>query len=201
MLKVCNDYITGNPSPAVQVPSRAQFMHTGHRTLHVRAKGGWGHVRAAGGAAHRGASIDRRPTRFARPVPARRARPGPRSPSRAAISPSSEGLSGPHHADKTNFSGGGPPQGFSHSVQGQGRRHPEMGKTATTELFGYRFSGNPSAGGQADRVPCQPWPLGGRISQILSLIASLTHGPFAAEGAGEAFRPPQSDCSPLGATR
>ena len=44
-----------------------------------------------------------------------------------------------------------------------------------TELFGYRFSGNPSAGGQADRVPCQPWPLGGRISQILSLIASLTH--------------------------
>ena len=45
----------------------------------------------------------------------------------------------------------------------------------TTELFGYRFSGNPSAGGQADRVPCQPWPLGGRISQILSLIASLTH--------------------------
>ena len=52
-------------------------------------------------------SIDRRPTRlFARPVPARRARPGPRSPSRAAISPSSEGLSGPHHADKTNFCGG-----------------------------------------------------------------------------------------------
>jgi hypothetical protein len=46
---------------------------------------------------------------------------------------------------------------------------------AHTELFGYRFSGNPSAGGQADRVPCQPWPLGGRISQILSLIASLTH--------------------------
>ena len=37
---------------------------------------------------------------------ARRARPGPRSPSRAAISPSSEGLSGAHHADKTNFSGG-----------------------------------------------------------------------------------------------
>ena len=44
----------GSPSPAVQVPSRAQFMHTGHRTLHVRAKGGWGHVRAAAGAAHRG---------------------------------------------------------------------------------------------------------------------------------------------------
>jgi hypothetical protein len=40
------------------------------------------------------------------PVPARRARPGPRSPSQAAISPSSEGMSGPHHADKTNFSGG-----------------------------------------------------------------------------------------------
>ena len=53
-----------------------------------------------------GVLIARRPTRFARPVPARRARPGPRSPSRAAISPSSEGLSGAHHADKTNFSGG-----------------------------------------------------------------------------------------------
>ena len=80
--------------------------------------------------------------------------------------------------------------------------HKPTGKRGLdTELFGYRFSGNPSAGGQADRVPCQPWPLGGRISQILSLIASLTHGPFAAEGAGEAFRPPQSDCSPLGATR
>ena len=53
-----------------------------------------------------GPSISRRPTRFACPVPARRARPGPRSPSGAAILPSSEGLSGPHHADKTNFCGG-----------------------------------------------------------------------------------------------
>ena len=61
-----------------------------------------------------GLSNARRPTRFARPVPARRARPGPRSPSRAAISPSSEGLSGSHHADKTNFCGGewAPSQGF-----------------------------------------------------------------------------------------
>ena len=53
-----------------------------------------------------GPSNARRPTRFVRPVPARRARPGPRSPSLAAISPSSEGLSGAHHADKTDFSGG-----------------------------------------------------------------------------------------------
>ena len=54
-----------------------------------------------------GPSNARRPTRFARPVPARRARPGPRSPSLAAISHSSEGSSGPHHADKTNFCEGG----------------------------------------------------------------------------------------------
>ena len=54
LLQVCNAYITGNPSPAVQAPSRAQFMHTGHRTLHAGAKGGWGHGCAAGGAAHRG---------------------------------------------------------------------------------------------------------------------------------------------------
>ena len=59
-----------------------------------------------------GPSNARRPTRFVRPVPARRARPGPRSPSLAAISPSSEGLSGAHHADKTNFSGRGSPQDF-----------------------------------------------------------------------------------------
>ena len=63
-----------------------------------------------------GLSNARRPTRFARPVPARRARPGPRSPSLAAISPSSEGLSGPHHADKTNFCGGDCSWAFSHSV-------------------------------------------------------------------------------------
>ena len=53
-LQVCNAYITGSPSPAVQATSRAQFMHTSHRTLHAGAKGGWVHVRAAGGAAHRG---------------------------------------------------------------------------------------------------------------------------------------------------
>ena len=40
--------------PAVQALSNLQFMHIGHRTLRVRAKGGWAHVRAAGGAAHRG---------------------------------------------------------------------------------------------------------------------------------------------------
>ena len=59
-----------------------------------------------------GLSNVRRPTRFIWPVPARRALPGPRSPSLAAISPSSEGLSGAHHADKTNFSGRGSPQDF-----------------------------------------------------------------------------------------
>ena len=51
-LLVCNAYIVGDPSPAVQAPSNMQFMHTGHRTLRVRAKGGWSHVRAAGSAAH-----------------------------------------------------------------------------------------------------------------------------------------------------
>ena len=54
LLQACNAYITGSSSPAIQAASRAQFMHTSHRTLHVRAKGGWVHVRAAGGAAHRG---------------------------------------------------------------------------------------------------------------------------------------------------
>ena len=63
-----------------------------------------------------GLSNARRPTRFARPVPARRARPGPRSPSLAAISHSSEGSSGPHHADKTNFCGGERVLGFSRSA-------------------------------------------------------------------------------------
>ena len=113
-LQVCNAYITGSPSPAVQATSRAQFMHTSHRTLHVRANGGWVHVACARcrGRGAPGPSNARRPTRFVRPVPARRARPGPRSPSLAAISPSSEGLSGAHHADKTNFSGGGSPQDF-----------------------------------------------------------------------------------------
>ena len=88
MLQGCNAYITGNPSPPFQAPSCAQFMCTSHRTLHMRAKGGWGHVRAAAasGRGAPGSSIARRPTRFARPVPARRARPGPRSPSGAGAS-------------------------------------------------------------------------------------------------------------------
>ena len=53
---MCNAYITGNPSSAVQVHSRPQFMHTGHRTLHVRAnlqKGG-GAMRAQQGARRTG---------------------------------------------------------------------------------------------------------------------------------------------------
>ena len=69
-------------------------------------KRGLGPCARSSGRGAPGSSIARKPTRFARPVPARRARPGPRSPSRAAISPSSEGLRGAHHADKTNFSGG-----------------------------------------------------------------------------------------------
>ena len=73
LLQACNAYVTGSPSPAAQAPSRAQFMHTSHRTLHAGAKGGWGDGRAAGGGAHRGFRNVRRPTRFARPVPARRA--------------------------------------------------------------------------------------------------------------------------------
>ena len=90
------------------LPARSSCtLATVRYTCLVRAKGGWSHVCARSrGRGAPGSSIARRPTRFARPVPARRARPGPRSPSRAAISPSSEGLSGPHHADKTNFCGG-----------------------------------------------------------------------------------------------
>ena len=77
-----------------------------------------------------GSSIARRPTRFARPVPARRARPGPRSPSLAAISPSSEGLSGPHHADKTNFCGGDSLLAGSHSVGVPTSSPPQCGTHA-----------------------------------------------------------------------
>ena len=72
-----------------------------------RGVGPWARCRGRGAP---GLSNAWRPTRFIRLVPARRARPGPRSPSAEAISPSSEGLSGPHHADKTNFSGGQPPK-------------------------------------------------------------------------------------------
>eukprot|EP00966_Prymnesium_polylepis_P012562 288672-Prymnesium_polylepis.1 len=74
-LQVCNAYITGSPSPAVQATSRAQFMHTSHRTLHVRAKGGWVHVRAAGGARRTGA--------FERPEADEVRSAGARSPSSA----------------------------------------------------------------------------------------------------------------------
>ena len=74
-----------------------------------RGVGPWVRCRGRGAP---GLSNVRRPTRFIWPVPARRALPGPRSPSLAAISPSSEGLSGAHHADKTNFSGRGSPQDF-----------------------------------------------------------------------------------------
>ena len=76
-----------------------------HRALYAaracnRGVGPWARCRERSAP---GLSNVRRPTRFIWPVPARRARPGPRSPSRAAISPSSEGLSGPHHADKNEF--------------------------------------------------------------------------------------------------
>ena len=52
-LRVRNAYIAGNRSPAVQAPPNFWFACTGHRTLRVDANGGWGHVHAAGGAAHR----------------------------------------------------------------------------------------------------------------------------------------------------
>ena len=52
-LLVRNTYIAGNPSPAVQAPPNFLFACTGHRTLRVRAKGGWAHLRAAGRAVHR----------------------------------------------------------------------------------------------------------------------------------------------------
>ena len=74
-------------------------------------KGG-GSMCALQGARRTGAFERPEADEFVRPVPARRARPRPRSPSLAAISPSSEGLSGAHHADKMNFSGRGSPQDF-----------------------------------------------------------------------------------------
>ena len=75
MLKVRNAYITGNPSPAVQATSRAQFMCTSYRTLRVCAKGGWGHVRALQGARRTGA--------FERPEADEVRSAGARSPSSA----------------------------------------------------------------------------------------------------------------------
>ena len=41
-------------SRSLEGPSRAQFVHMLAATYSMRAKGGWGHVRAAGAAAHRG---------------------------------------------------------------------------------------------------------------------------------------------------
>ena len=58
----------------------------------------------------------RRTRAFERPEADEVCSAGARSPSLAAISPSSEGLSGAHHADKTNFSGSGSHWDFSHSV-------------------------------------------------------------------------------------
>ena len=120
-LLVRNAYIAGNRSPAVQAPPNIWFACTSvHGPPYAACGCKWG-VGPCARCRGRGApelSNARRPTRFARPVPAHRARPGPRSPSRAAISPSSEGLSGSHHADKTNFCGCGSPQDSLRGWQG-----------------------------------------------------------------------------------
>ena len=105
-LRVRNAYIAGNRSPAVQAPPNILFAVHGPPYAACGCKWGVGPCARCRGRGAPELSNARRPTRFARPVPAHRARPGPRSPSRAAISPSSEGLSGSHHADKTNFCGG-----------------------------------------------------------------------------------------------
>ena len=64
-LQVCNAYITGSPSPAVQATSRAQFMHTSHRTLHAGCKRGVGPWARCRGRGAPGFSNAWRPTRFA----------------------------------------------------------------------------------------------------------------------------------------
>ena len=112
-LSVLQHFVCAMPTLLATVPPR--FKH--HLTFCLRARAT---VRCVwmqmGGGAMCTLQGARRTGTFERPeadqvrsagVPAHRARPGPRSPSRAAISPSSEGLSGPHHADKTNFCGCG----------------------------------------------------------------------------------------------
>ena len=112
-LSVSQHFLCAIPTLLATLPPR--FKH--HLTFCLRARAtvrcvcvqkGGGAMCALQGARRTGAF--ERPearTRFIRPVPARRALPGPYSQSQAAISPSSEGLNGPHHADKTDFCGGG----------------------------------------------------------------------------------------------
>ena len=75
-------------------------------------KGGGAIGCAAGGAAHRGFRTSGGRLGSLGRCPLAELIQDPRSPSLAPISPSSEGLSGAHHADKTNFSGRGSPQDF-----------------------------------------------------------------------------------------
>ena len=96
----------GQPLP----PKKQTFL----RAVHVvraadgtcvckRGVGSWARSRGRGAP---GLLDARRPNRFGRPVLARQARPGRRSPPRAPILPSSEGAYATHHRNKTNFCGG-----------------------------------------------------------------------------------------------
>ena len=103
-------------SPSLEGPSYAQFAHMLAATYSVCAKGGWGHVRAAGAAAHRGflALLEGDPV-WGAGAPDPRAAGAPFTS--MELEKELEGdLRGTNHRDKTNFLRGGLPPEVSRTV-------------------------------------------------------------------------------------